>query len=218
MPYSLYALNQKCAEAKLVTVGAGRRLGEAEAAGRRLVAAVVITPEQCWQACSANGYPSGSYFYVFQPGSGASDECYCCPTCTAIYAPGAKVYKMNEAAEQYKECGSGIGCGIEVTNPCPPVRRELRSILPNVKFNVDTPVLSPYPTDYQECIQGASPFAPSTSDHPTSDPNFTLSLPLTQHVKTRTPAMCMLLGLSPRGTFATAKRSQVAHTSSRIPR
>lgn len=90
LPYSLYALNQKCVEAQRVMVPAGRCLVDAAANGekkeeegekcRTLNGALVVSEDECWQACSANGYTDGSYFYVYSPGASLDDECYCCAT------------------------------------------------------------------------------------------------------------------------------------------
>ena len=161
VPYSLYALNQKCVEGERVTVSDSRRLAgaDAEAASveqeegdksRALNGALVITEDECWRACSANGYTNGSYFYVFSPGSGRDDECYCCATCTPVYAQGTSVYQMNAAAPQAELCGAGAcatcsaGC-----------RRELSINPGGCQLSMYTPQLHFPQSTKDECIQGA---------------------------------------------------------------
>lgn len=83
LPFSLYALNQICAEATLL--GENRRLAAGDAAmaapgkegerrGRMLVPpSVGYTNETCWEGCSATGLLEPFYFSLSETG-----QCFWC--------------------------------------------------------------------------------------------------------------------------------------------
>lgn len=221
VPYSLYALNQKCVEGERVTVSDRRLAGaESEAASeeeqggekksRALNGALVITEDECWQACSANGYADGSFFYVYSPGSGRDDECYCCATCTPVYAQGTSVYRMNEAAPQAELCGTGAcatcsaGC-----------RRELSVNPGGCQLSMYTPQSVVSPTNKDECIQGAFCVCHYYDGGGSSVLIHLLSCPyiFLQRARTTTTTISMRRGTAAR---AIAKRQVVVRIATRV--
>ena len=80
-PFILVGNNQRCMEARLLGT---RRLETMvqESLDREL--AYTYTPTQCYQACAAYLQVMTTPYYLNLDSSG---QCYCCKTCTAIYAP-----------------------------------------------------------------------------------------------------------------------------------
>ena len=66
------------------------------------------TPNQCYQACAAYLQITTTPYYFNLDSSG---QCYCCETCTAIYAPGFTVGSFLQEGENLN-C-SGCLCCIE---------------------------------------------------------------------------------------------------------
>jgi hypothetical protein len=98
-PFVAIAQNQRCLEAQLTPMQGQRRRRRVLADKEdEATATAAYTVDDCRQACSFTlRYTTPFFMNFYQPASGPA-ECYCCQTCTLVFAPGVQALRVDVAA------------------------------------------------------------------------------------------------------------------------